>query len=70
VNGNPTYRYPRVREKGEKQWPFDQPFYLLLSMQIDGGWVNSAGPTDPSHYPAWLEVDWVRVYKAPAASAS
>lgn len=71
VNGKPTHRYPRVPEKGDKQWPFDQPFYLLLSMQIGGGWVNSSGPTDPSQYPAWLEVDWVRVYqaKAPAPSA-
>ncbi len=28
-----------------------------------GGWVNRSGPTKPAHYPAWLEVDWVRVYQ-------
>lgn len=63
VNGKPTLTYPRVPEKGEKQWPFRQPFYLLLTMQIGGGWVNGTGPTNPAHYPAGMEVDWVRVWK-------
>lgn len=62
VNGKPTHSYPRVPEKGAKQWPFDQPFYFILSMQVGGQWVNRTGPTNPDHYPAWLEVDWVRVY--------
>ena len=59
----PTFTYPRVPEKGEKQWPFNQPFYLILSMQIGGKWVNGAGPTNPAHYPAGMEIDWIRVYK-------
>lgn len=62
VNGEPTLSYPRVPEKGEKQWPFNQPFYFILSMQIGGGWVNGSGPTNPAHYPANMEIDWVRVY--------
>ncbi|MBN2328726.1 MAG: glycoside hydrolase family 16 protein [Candidatus Omnitrophica bacterium] len=66
VNGEPTFTYPRVTEKGEKQWPFKQPFYFLFSMQIGGDWVNANGdrPTIPDHYPAYMEVDWVRVYKS------
>ncbi len=63
LNGAPTHTYPRVPEKGEKQWPFNQPFYFILSMQIGGKWVNGSGPTNPAHYPAWMEVDWVRVYR-------
>jgi hypothetical protein len=50
-----------VPEKGPEQWPFDQPFYLILSMQIGGDWV---GQPDPKDYPADLEIDWVRVYEA------
>jgi beta-glucanase (GH16 family) len=63
VNGQPTHTYPRLPEKGEKQWPFNQPFYFVLSMQIGGKWVNGSGPTNPAHYPAGIEVDWVRVYQ-------
>ncbi|MDD2597726.1 MAG: glycoside hydrolase family 16 protein [Kiritimatiellae bacterium] len=62
VNGEPTLSYPRLPEKGEKQWPFNQPFYFILSMQIGGNWVNGSGPTNPAHYPASMEIDWVRVY--------
>lgn len=60
VNGAPTFTYPKVSSKGPGQWPFDGRFYLLLSMQIGGAWV---GPVDPAQYPAWMEVDWVRVYQ-------
>lgn len=60
VNGKPTMSYPKIPEKGPDQWPFDHPFYLILSMQIGGNWV---GPADPGHYPANLEIDWVRVYQ-------
>ena len=59
VNGNPSFTYPRVPEKGAAQWPFDQPFYIIMSMQIGGKWV---GRPDPKDYPAGMEVDWVRVY--------
>lgn len=68
MNGQPTHTYPRVPAKGEKQWPFNQPFYFILSMQIGGKWVNGSGPTNPAHYPAGMEVDWVRVYSRKQAS--
>ena len=60
VNGKPTLTYPRVAAKGPKQYPYNQPFYLLLTMQIGGDWVGKA---NPAHYPADLQIDWVRVYK-------
>jgi beta-glucanase (GH16 family) len=63
VNGKPTHTYPRVPALGEKQWPFDQPCYFILSMQIGGKWVNGSGPTNADHYPAGMEIDWVRVYR-------
>lgn len=33
-------------------------------MQIEGSWVGKA---DPQHYPAHLEIDWVRVYQKSGA---
>lgn len=62
VNGEPSHTYPRVPEKGPEQWPFNRPFYFILSMQIGGSWVNGSGPTNPDHYPAGMEIDYVRVY--------
>jgi beta-glucanase (GH16 family) len=62
VNDKPTMTYPRVPALGPKQWPFDQPFFFILSMQIGGSWVNRPGATNPAHYPAGMEIDWVRVY--------
>ena len=63
TNGIPTHTYPRMPSKGEKQWAFDQPFYFILSMQIGGSWVNGSGPTNADHYPAGMEVDWIRVFQ-------
>ena len=60
VNGKPTHTYPRIPAKGEAQYPFTAPFYFILSMQIEGKWV---GQPDPKQYPAWMDIDWVRVYK-------
>lgn len=65
INDTPTLTYPRVAEKGASQWPFDQAFYFILSMQIGGKWVNGSGPTNPDHYPAGMEIDWIRVYQQP-----
>jgi hypothetical protein len=42
-------------------WPFDQPFYIILSMGVGGGWVGNPDPT--SVFPAMMEVDYVRVYQ-------
>ncbi len=63
VNGKPTHVYLRLPEKGEKQWPFNQPFYFIFSMQERGGGGNQSGSNNSSHNPASMEVDWVRVYK-------
>lgn len=59
INGKTSFTYPQVPEKGAAQWPFDQSFYIIMSMQIGGSWV---GAPDPKDYPAGMEVDWVRVY--------
>ena len=38
----------------------DQPFHIIMSMQVGGDWV---GPSDPKDYPAEMEIDWVRIYQ-------
>ena len=38
----------------------DQPFYLLVDMQLGGSWV---GKVDPADMPTHMIVDWIRVYQ-------
>ena len=50
-------------QTGFEPWPFDQPFYIILSMGVGGGWVGD--PDASSIFPAIMEVDYVRVYQNP-----
>ncbi|WP_046367676.1 glycoside hydrolase family 16 protein [Flavihumibacter petaseus] len=60
VNGKETFRYPRRIDVDSSQWPFDQPFYLLIDQQLGGSWVGSV---NPSSLPAYIYLDWVRIYQ-------
>jgi beta-glucanase (GH16 family) len=44
----------------EEEWPFDQPFWLILNLAVGGAW---GGDPTGGDYPYTLEVDWVRVYE-------
>jgi beta-glucanase (GH16 family) len=44
-----------------KEWPFSQPFFLLLNVAVGGNWGAVKG-IDPDIFPATMEVDYVRVY--------
>ncbi|MEB2776928.1 glycoside hydrolase family 16 protein [Algoriphagus sp. D3-2-R+10] len=44
-----------------KEWPFDQPFHLILNIAVGGGWGGQQGiATDI--WPQRMEIDYVRVY--------
>lgn len=61
VNGVRNFAYPRKAELPDSvsQFPYFQPMYLLIDMQIGGTWV---GPVDSKELPVEMEVDWVRHY--------
>ena len=60
VNDVHTFTYPRIQTKEEGQFPFTQPFYLLIDMQLGGSWVGAVSLED---LPVEMEVDWVRFYQ-------
>ena len=62
VNGQCTFSYPRIEDKAsEGQFPFgEEPFYLLIDMQVGGNWVGNPNPQD---YPSWMDVEWVKMYE-------
>lgn len=43
------------------EWPFDQPFHLILNIAVGGGWGGRQG-VDSDIWPQQMEVDYVRVY--------
>lgn len=47
--------------KNSDDWPFDQPFHLILNFAVGGNWGGSRG-IDDSIWPQSMEVDYVRVY--------
>lgn len=60
LNGKETFTYPKLDDVDPSQWPFDQPFYFMLDMQLGGAWV---GEVDPKDLPVQMIIDWVKVYQ-------
>ncbi len=48
---------------GWEEWPFDQPFHVILNLAIGGAWGKGGGPIDDSIFPQQMLVDYVRVYQ-------
>lgn len=62
INDEAIGTYPRIAALEEQQqYPFGvEPFYIILSMQIEGAWVGKADIRD---LPVEMLIDWVRVYE-------
>jgi len=60
LNGVKTFTYPRILHVDSSQWPYDQPFYILIDQQLGGNWV---GKINADHLPVQMIVDWVKVYQ-------
>ncbi|MCL2742496.1 MAG: DUF6067 family protein [Planctomycetaceae bacterium] len=60
INGKHTLTYPKIETDLEGQFPFNQPYYLMLDMQLGGNWV---GAVDPKDLPVEMYIDWVRYYE-------
>jgi beta-glucanase (GH16 family) len=61
INGVKSYEYPKVPGAGTFQWPFDQPFYLIIDQQMEHEWPGKI--TRPYELPISMTVDWVRLYQ-------
>lgn len=72
VNGEKYLEYPNLHLEGENgayQWPFNHPFYLILSQSL-GGEGTWAGAIDNAELPAIFEIDWIRVIQPTDATNS
>lgn len=52
----------RNENKTTAEWPFDQPFFMILNVAVGGNWGGKKG-IDDSIFPQKMEVDYVRVYQ-------
>ena len=63
-----VYNHIENEHLSTAEWPFDQPFYLILNLAVGGNWGGKKG-IDDSVFPATMEVDYIRVYQQNAGSS-
>lgn len=61
VDGN-RYSTFENRHATYKEWPFDEPFHLILNIAVGGNWGGSQG-VDDGIWPQKFVIDYVRVYQ-------
>ena len=66
INDNLYFQFSNERATRStatyREWPFDQPFHLLLNIAVGGTWGGAQG-VDPDVFPQTLDIDYVRVYQ-------
>ena len=60
IDGKPYARYERKPDDSEREWPFDQPFYLIINMAVGGMF---GGKIEDADFPFVLEIDSIKVYQ-------
>lgn len=61
IDGEKYFTFENTGSGKFEEWPFDQPFHLILNIAVGGGWGGQKG-VDESIWPQKLEIDYVRVY--------
>ena len=62
VDGRAYMRIRNDQPGGRGAWPFDAPFYMILTLAMGGDWAGSKGMDDAA-LPQRMEVDYVRVWR-------
>ncbi len=47
---------------GPADWPFDQPFHLVMNIAVGGAWGGQQG-VDDAVFPQEMRVDYVRIFR-------
>ncbi len=50
-----------AKDVGNKKWPFEQPFFIILNLAVGGGFPGN--PDETTTFPQRLVVDYVKVWK-------
>lgn len=57
-----VFTYEKPENATLDQWPFDQPYYLILNIAVGGGWGGQWG-VDEEIFPKQMEVEYIRYYQ-------
>ncbi len=55
------FEFEKNKNFSWQEWPFDQPFHVILNLAIGGNWGGQKG-VDNSIFPQRMEIDYVRVF--------
>jgi beta-glucanase (GH16 family) len=61
VDGEKYFTFTKL-SSDYKEWPFDQPFHLIMNIAVGGNWGGQQG-VDESIWPQKMLIDYVRVYQ-------
>ena len=61
VDGKVQLSYDN-RGLGRDDWPYDDPFYVILNLAWGGDWGGMSG-VDESALPVTMKIDYVRVFQ-------
>ncbi|MEO7962396.1 MAG: glycoside hydrolase family 16 protein, partial [Gemmatimonadaceae bacterium] len=61
VDNTPHYVVTKDEVRKHGEWPFDQPFFIILNLAVGGNFDGD--PKSDAIFPATMLVDWVRVYE-------
>ncbi len=59
---NVIFRFNKVANATNDEWPFDKPHFFLLNLAVGGDWGGLQGVND-DNFPATFEIDYVRVFE-------
>jgi beta-glucanase (GH16 family) len=59
-DGKP-YHTVEAKDVGNKRWPFEQPFFLILNLAVGGGFPGN--PDDTTVFPQRFVIDYVKIWK-------
>ena len=57
-----AYHRVRPQDLGNREWVFDDPFFLILNVAVGGNFPGN--PDESTRFPQTMTIDWVRVYRA------
>jgi beta-glucanase (GH16 family) len=60
LDGKSFFKFDN-EHKTNAEWPFDNPFFLILNIAVGGNLGGQKG-VDPSIFPTSMEIDYIRVY--------